>query len=86
MLVGVVASNVLRVVDHSETRALGVLFIGYFFQGIGFFMTMFFICIYILRCVSTLHEGPPILIEYLDLSQDYDGMPTNPATIPQRKS
>ena len=52
MLVGVIASNVLRVMDPSESRAVGVLFIGYFFQGIGFFMTMFYICIYILRCVS----------------------------------
>ncbi|KAI0258909.1 voltage-dependent anion channel-domain-containing protein [Gloeopeniophorella convolvens] len=49
MLVGVVASNVLRVMDLSDTRAIGVLLVGYFFQGIGFFITMFYICIYILR-------------------------------------
>ena len=33
MLVGVVAFNVLRVMDPSDTRALGVLLTGYFFQG-----------------------------------------------------
>ena len=49
MLVGVVAFNVLRVLDPSDTRAIGVLFLGYFFQGIGFFVTMFYICIYFLR-------------------------------------
>ena len=49
MLVGVIASNVLRVLDPSDSRAVGVLFVGYFFQGVGFFMTMFYICIYILR-------------------------------------
>ena len=52
MLVGVIAANVLRVLDPAESRAVGVLFVGYFFQGVGFFMTMFYICIYILRCVS----------------------------------
>jgi hypothetical protein len=54
MLVGVIASNVLRVLDPAESRAVGVLFVGYFFQGVGFFMTMFYICIYILRCVSSV--------------------------------
>ena len=54
MLVGVIAANVLRVLDPSESRAVGVLFVGYFFQGIGFFVTMFYICIYILRYISTL--------------------------------
>lgn len=54
MLVGVIASNVLRVIEPSDSRALGVLFVGYFFQGIGFFMTMFYICIYILRYVFSL--------------------------------
>ena len=52
MLIGVIASNVLRVMDSSQSRAVGVLFVGYFFQGIGFFITMFYICIYILRSVS----------------------------------
>ena len=33
MLVGVVAFNVLRTMDPADNRALGVLFIGYFFQG-----------------------------------------------------
>ncbi|KAI0271746.1 voltage-dependent anion channel-domain-containing protein [Russula aff. rugulosa BPL654] len=56
MLVGVIASNVLRVMDPSQSRAVGVLFVGYFFQGIGFFMTMFYICIYILRCTGFM-EG-----------------------------
>ncbi|KAI0027457.1 voltage-dependent anion channel [Vararia minispora EC-137] len=49
MLVGVVAFNVLRTMDVSDTRAVGVLFVGYFFQGIGFFVTLFYICIYFLR-------------------------------------
>ncbi|KAH9166888.1 voltage-dependent anion channel-domain-containing protein [Lactarius sanguifluus] len=53
MLVGVIASNVLRVMEPSDTRAVGVLFVGYFFQGVGFFMTMFYICIYILRIMTT---------------------------------
>jgi len=52
MLVGVIAANVLRVLDPSDFRAVGVLFVGYFFQGVGFFMTMFYICIYILRYAS----------------------------------
>jgi hypothetical protein len=51
MLVGTTASNVLRVLDPSDSRAVGVLFVGYFFQGVGFFMTMFYMCIYILRHV-----------------------------------
>lgn len=33
MLVGVVAFNVLRVIPPEDSRALGVLLIGYFFQG-----------------------------------------------------
>ena len=69
MLVGVVAFNVLRVIEPSEPRALGVLLTGYIFQGtwahahwhyhayadntvnegLGFFMTFFYICIYIIR-------------------------------------
>lgn len=58
MLVGVIASNVLRVMDPSQSRALGVLFVGYFFQGVGFFITMFYICIYILRFVSSSMHIP----------------------------
>jgi predicted membrane protein len=66
MLVGVVAYNVLDVMDYNESRSIGVLLVGYFFQGVprdsliypamsnlilglGFFMTFFYICIYILR-------------------------------------
>jgi tellurite resistance protein TehA-like permease len=49
MLVGVVAFNTLRVMDPADDRALGVLLVGYFFQGLGFFMTFFYIAIYILR-------------------------------------
>lgn len=52
MLVGVVAFNVLKVMDPADDRAVGVLFVGYFFQGLGFFVTMFYIGIYILRYVS----------------------------------
>ena len=33
MLVGVVAFNVLKVMDMADPRALGVLYAGYFFQG-----------------------------------------------------
>lgn len=54
MLVGVVAFNVLRVMDPADPRALGVLLTGYFFQGLGFFMTFFYICIYIVRCAPSL--------------------------------
>ena len=38
-LVGIVALNVLRVLEPTDPRAVGVLLVGYFFQGIGFFMT-----------------------------------------------
>ncbi|KXN82849.1 Malic acid transport protein [Leucoagaricus sp. SymC.cos] len=53
MLVGVVAFNVLRVLSPEDNRALGVLLVGYFFQGLGFFMTFFYICIYIIRIMMT---------------------------------
>ncbi|KAG7088867.1 hypothetical protein E1B28_012820 [Marasmius oreades] len=53
MLVGVIAFNVLNVLDPADTRAIGVLFVGYFFQGLGFFMTFFYICIYIIRIMMT---------------------------------
>ncbi|KAI0029364.1 voltage-dependent anion channel [Vararia minispora EC-137] len=53
MLVGVVAFNVLKTMDPADNRAVGVLFLGYFFQGIGFFVTMFYICIYFLRIMMT---------------------------------
>jgi len=53
MLVGVVAFNTLKVIAPEEPRALGVLLTGYIFQGLGFFMTFFYICIYILRIMTT---------------------------------
>ncbi|KAF8895246.1 voltage-dependent anion channel [Infundibulicybe gibba] len=49
MLVGVVAFNVLKVMDPSDMRSVGVLLTGYFFQGLGFFMTFFYLCIYVIR-------------------------------------
>ncbi|THH29203.1 hypothetical protein EUX98_g4985 [Antrodiella citrinella] len=53
MLAGVVASNVLKVMDPADSRSLGVLLTGYIFQGLGFFMTLFYICIYIIRIMTT---------------------------------
>ncbi|GJE96716.1 voltage-dependent anion channel-domain-containing protein [Phanerochaete sordida] len=53
MLVGVVAFNTLKVIAPEEPRALGVLLTGYIFQGLGFFMTFFYICIYIIRIMTT---------------------------------
>ncbi|KIY65024.1 hypothetical protein CYLTODRAFT_380082 [Cylindrobasidium torrendii FP15055 ss-10] len=53
MLVGVVAFNVLKVMSPSDTRAIGVLLTGYFFQGLGFFMTFFYLAIYMLRVMTT---------------------------------
>ncbi|KAK0244551.1 voltage-dependent anion channel-domain-containing protein [Armillaria nabsnona] len=53
MLVGVVSFNVLRVMDATDPRALGVLLVGYFFQGLGFFMTFFYLCIYVIRVMTT---------------------------------
>ncbi|CAA7261553.1 unnamed protein product [Cyclocybe aegerita] len=53
MLVGVVAFSVLKVMDIDDSRCLGVLLTGYFFQGLGFFMTFFYICIYIIRLIMT---------------------------------
>ena len=70
MLVGVVAFNVLNVMDPTDPASVGVLLVGYFFQGapspdrpllprsricagLGFFMTFFYICIYIIRCVPS---------------------------------
>ncbi|KAH9900728.1 voltage-dependent anion channel-domain-containing protein [Cubamyces lactineus] len=58
MLVGVVAFNVLDVVPAREERAVGVLLTGYVFQGLGFFVTFFYICIYLIRSVS-LRSAPP---------------------------
>ncbi|KAK0477262.1 voltage-dependent anion channel, partial [Armillaria novae-zelandiae] len=57
MLVGIVSFNVLRVMDPIDPRALGVL-VGYFFQGLGSFMTFFYLCIiYVIRCVTGFLEG-----------------------------
>ncbi|PBK67190.1 hypothetical protein ARMSODRAFT_1020683 [Armillaria solidipes] len=53
MLVGVVSFNVLRVMDPIDPRALGVLLVGYFFQGLGSFMTFFYLCIYVIRVMAT---------------------------------
>ncbi|KAF8657318.1 hypothetical protein AX16_002240 [Volvariella volvacea WC 439] len=53
MLVGVVAFQALRVIGPEDSRSIGILLVGYFFQGLGFFMTFFYICIYIIRWVST---------------------------------
>ncbi|KAF9019958.1 hypothetical protein BDZ89DRAFT_283291 [Hymenopellis radicata] len=53
MLVGVVAFNVLKVMKPEDNRALGVLLVGYFFQGLGFFMTLFYLGIYVIRVMST---------------------------------
>ncbi|THG98785.1 hypothetical protein EW026_g3460 [Hermanssonia centrifuga] len=53
MLVGVVAFNVLHVIPASDSRALGILLAAYIFQGLGFFMTFFYICIYIIRIMTT---------------------------------
>ncbi|KAH8833876.1 voltage-dependent anion channel-domain-containing protein [Flagelloscypha sp. PMI_526] len=53
MLVGVVAFTVLSVIDVHDPRGIGVLLVGYFFQGIGFFVTFMFLGIYILRIMTT---------------------------------
>jgi len=53
MLVGVISFNVLRVIPATDPRAIGVLLVGYVFQGLGFFMTFFYICIYIIRIMTT---------------------------------
>lgn len=73
MLVGVIAFNVLKVIPPEEPRAIGVLLVGYAFQGLGmvfqsyfscmtltlcntgFFMTFFYICIYIIRHVLAVY-------------------------------
>ena len=52
MLVGVVSFNVLRVMDPADERALGVLFVGYFFQGIGSMVTLLYLAVYFLRIMT----------------------------------
>ncbi|KAK0488379.1 voltage-dependent anion channel [Armillaria luteobubalina] len=49
MLTGLVSANTLRVIDASDTRALGVLLVGYVVHGLGLFMAFFFLSIYIIR-------------------------------------
>ncbi|KAL0961491.1 hypothetical protein HGRIS_006432 [Hohenbuehelia grisea] len=53
MLVGVVAFNALRVIEASDPRSIGILLTGYFFQGLGSFMTFIYIGIYVLRIMTT---------------------------------
>lgn len=53
MLVGVIAFNVLKTMEPTDQRAVGVLFVGYFFQGIGMFMTFFYLCIFVIRIMTT---------------------------------
>ncbi|THH06531.1 hypothetical protein EW146_g9588 [Bondarzewia mesenterica] len=53
MLTGVVAFNVLDVMDASDVKSLGVLLVGYFFQGLGSFVTSCYICIYFYRIMAT---------------------------------
>jgi hypothetical protein len=62
MLVGVVAFNVLNVMDRTDERAIGVLLTGYFFQGLGFFVTLFYICIYLVRCVVTSFDNLSLML------------------------
>ncbi|KIY64179.1 hypothetical protein CYLTODRAFT_493343 [Cylindrobasidium torrendii FP15055 ss-10] len=58
MLVGVVAFSVIRVMDPTQGRTMGVLLVGYFFQGLGFFMTFFYLCIYVMKIMTTgIYEG-----------------------------
>jgi len=44
MLVGVIAFNVLRVIPPEEPRAIGVLLVGYAFQGLGTISWSFHLC------------------------------------------
>ncbi|KAK0202326.1 voltage-dependent anion channel-domain-containing protein [Desarmillaria ectypa] len=59
MLTGIVASNALRVIDASDSRALGVLLVGYIVHGLGFFMAFFYLAIYVLRLMANgfMHGG-----------------------------
>ncbi len=49
MLVGIIAENCLRVIPAASVAALRIFITAYIFQGLGFFMTFFYICIYIYR-------------------------------------
>ncbi|KAG0143471.1 hypothetical protein CROQUDRAFT_48789, partial [Cronartium quercuum f. sp. fusiforme G11] len=53
MLVGVVASRVLSVIPLHSYSAVRVLFLGYFFQGLGTSMTFFYLPIYLSRIMQT---------------------------------
>jgi len=53
MVVGVIAYNVLKTLDATDKRAVGILIVSYFFQGFGFFITFFYLCIYIIRIMTT---------------------------------
>ena len=44
MLVGVIAFNVLRVIPPEGTQAIGVLLVGYAFQGLGMISQSSFPC------------------------------------------
>ncbi|KAF9042662.1 hypothetical protein BDZ89DRAFT_273056 [Hymenopellis radicata] len=58
MLVGVISFNVLSVLDPSDGKSMGILLFGYFFQGLGFFMTFFYICIYVMKIIQTgIYDG-----------------------------
>lgn len=51
MLVGIIAENCLHVIPPESVAALRIFIAAYVFQGLGFFMTFFYICIYIQRYV-----------------------------------
>ncbi|QRV89934.1 malic acid transport protein [Ceratobasidium sp. AG-Ba] len=53
MLTGVISFNVLSVMPASDPRSIAVLLVGYIFQGIGFFMTFFYLAVYVLRIMTT---------------------------------
>lgn len=53
VLVGIVAINVLRVFPLHDARAINILLVGYVFQGLGFFMTFFYLGLYVLRIMTT---------------------------------
>ncbi|KAG9098484.1 hypothetical protein FS749_003713 [Ceratobasidium sp. UAMH 11750] len=53
MLTGVISFNVLSVMPANDPHSIAVLLVGYVFQGIGFFMTFFYLAVYILRIMTT---------------------------------
>lgn len=74
MLVGVVAFNVLKIMDPSDARTVGILYVGYFFQGIGSFVAMFYIAIYILRLMMASPNLPSMLAVTADTDMATDGL------------